>query len=416
MEYIEEFLCSRCRLSVNAADRFALCKSCGGFIRPQYAVDRLRKTMDRDAFLRRDSRLLHRWRELLPVGDPRALDHVWLGERETPMLRWRNGGSGRRDGAVYLKLDCQLPTGSLKDRPLTLVTANAMEEGRRIIAISSSGNAAASLAAHARRAGLRAVVVVFHGVSAAKMRKVMAYGPALLVVPGGMDDAEKAARDCCEAYGWLNAEAFVNPLNLEGEKTIALEIAAQFEWDPPETVVLPAGNGACIVASYLGFHLLHTLGWIPAMPRLVGVQFDACNPVARAFREGASVPASVRRQPSFSTTLMHENPVGGAEVLAVVRATGGRVLSVSDDLVREAMHRIGTEAGIWAEPAGAIAAAGLLALDREGALRPGERIVCLVSGSGANQPEATAGYALPPPAHPGSDEFRRQVAVLGLRG
>jgi threonine synthase len=325
----------------------------------------------------------------MPFTDAGVYRRVSLGETESPLVEPEELRRAAGLPGLRLKLDSHLPTGSLKDRPVSAVMAGAVERKAPVVAISSSGNAAASLAAHAARAGVRAVVGVFAGIPAAKLDKIRVHAPVVLQVKGGMDEAEAAVRSLSRRSGWFNGEAFVNPYALEGEKTIAYEVCIQSGWRPPDFMVFPLGNAACLVASYKGFREMRELGLIDRLPRLAGVQFAACAPIATAFAQGATAVQRFHRTPSFSTTLMHEAPLAGALGLAVIRETGGCAVAVTDDEVRQAMRLLGQQGGIFAEPAGAIALAGALRLREAGVVGDTAEIVCLVSGSGMNHLEAS---------------------------
>ena len=382
------FRCTQCEREYPRQVPADLCPGCGGVLFAAYDLAALARRVSRKDFESRPPALLERWAELLPVGDRTVFGRVSLGETQTPILEIDRLQQAVGMPRLALKLDAHLPTGSLKDRPMSAAMAAALERKAHVVAMSSSGNAAASLAAHAARAGLRAVVGVFSGIPAAKLCKIRVHGPTVLQVAGGMDDAEEAIRSLSRRGGWFNAQSFVNPFPIEGEKTIGLEISVQTGWDPPEVAAFPLGSGGCLLGSYKGFRELRELGCISRIPRLVGVQFDACAPVASAFAEGRGRISRFARKPSFSTTLMHEEPVAGNLTLQAIRETGGAALAASDEEVRRAMGILGETAGIFAEPAAAIALAGVLRLKQEGRLEPDARVVCLVSGSGLNYSEA----------------------------
>ncbi len=388
MQYWLGFRCTACGGEFPEAVPADVCQACGGILFAAYDYPALSRRLSRENIEERPPLLLERWAELLPFRDPSVFQRVTLGESQTPILEGATLGVSVGLPRLGLKMDSYLPTGSLKDRPHSVVASGALERKADVVAISSSGNGGAALAAHAARANLRAVVGVFSGIPEAKLCKVRAFGGIILQVIGGMDAAEVAVRSLSRRAGWFNGEAFLNPYNLEGEKTIAFEIALQHQWEPPDAVVFPLGNGACLVAGFKGFQELRDLGFIERVPRLIGVQFSACAPIAQAFDEGRTEITRFHRQPSFSTTLMHEEPTGGALTLQAVRQSGGTIVAVSDDEVKGAMGRLSCELGIFAEPAGAIALAGAIRLRREGRLGEQDRAVCLVSGSGLNYIEA----------------------------
>lgn len=382
------FRCMQCAHEYPRDTPVGLCRICEGILFAAYDLNAVAGRVSRRDFESRPPALLERWAELMPVNDPTVFRRVSLGEMQTPLLAIDRLQQAVGMPRLALKMDAYLPTGSLKDRPMSAGMAAALERKVSVVTMSSSGNAAGSLAAHAARAGLRAVVGVFSGIPAAKLGKIRVHGPTVLQVAGGMDDAEDAIRSLAARGGWFNVQSFVNPFSIEGEKTIGLEIALQSAWDPPEVVAFPLGSAGCLLGSYKAFRELHELGFIARVPRLVGVQFDACAPIATAFANGDARISRFSRKPSFSTTLMHEEPVAGNLALQAIRETQGIALSATDDDVRRSMGILGETAGIFAEPAAAIALAGVLRLMHEGRLDANTHVVCLVSGSGLNYVDA----------------------------
>lgn len=390
MTYWLGFRCVDCGTEHPRETPAGLCPRCNGILHAAYDLSALRARVSRETFERRAPRLLARWAELMPFTDPGVMEQASLGETETPLLRAEALGESLDLPKLAFKLDLYLPSASLKDRPQSAVVAGAIERKVEVVAVSSSGNAGAALAAHAAKAGLKAVVGVFAGVPEAKLAKIRAYAPSLLLVKGGMDTTEQAIRSVCDRGWWFNAESFVNPFANEGEKTIAYEIAIAYDWDVPDHLFLPLGNAGCVVAPWKGFRELLELGLIARMPKLIGVQFAACSPIAEAFRRGENDIRPFHRQPSFSTTLMHENPISGSLALRAIRDSSGAAIAASDDEVREAMRLMAQQVGIFAEPAGAIALAGAIKLRRNGQIGANDSVLCLVSGGGLNYLNATA--------------------------
>ena len=388
MEYWLGFTCQDCGVELPRETAIGLCPHCNGILFAAYDLAKLRKRISREIFERSPPQLLIRWAELMPFEDSRSMKRASLGETETPLLRSEPFGKSCDFPGVSFKLDLYLPSASLKDRPLSAVIAGAIERKANVVAISSSGNAGAALAAHAAKAGIQAVVGVFADVPQTKLAKIRAFAPSLLLVEGGMDAAEQAIRSLCARAGWLNAESFVNPFSNEGEKTIAYEIAHACNWDVPDYLFLPLGHAGCVIAPWKGFRELLELGLISRIPKLIGVQFTACCPIAEAFQRGDKDIRPFQRKPSFSTTLMHENPISGSLALRALRDSAGAAISASDDEVREAMQLLAQKAGIFAEPAGAIALAGALKLRRNGQIDANENVICLVSGGGSNYLQA----------------------------
>jgi threonine synthase len=388
--------CVRCRRQFAPPVTVGLCE-CGGPRLPRYDAAFLRRLDLKARIAQRPPSLLSRWHELLPFDGPRYLDAVSMGETQTPLVHAGPLGAAVGLAGLRLKLDLVLPSQSLKDRPHSAIVAAALERGAQVVSVNSSGNAATALAAHANRVGMKVVVAVPAGSSPAKINKARALGAHVLQVAGSVDHCAAVLRVLARRAGWFGAESWVNPFMLEGTKTIGLEIAVQSGWRAPDTVVLPLGNGAATLGPWKAFQELHEIGVIDRVPRIVGVQFEGCAPIARAFEAGAATVTPAVARPTLTTTLMISNPaVSGPMILQVLRDTGGRAISVGDDEVREAMRLLASHAGCLAEPAGAISLAGTIQLARAGWLRPDEDVVCLVSGSASNQPESME-LVTPPP-------------------
>ena len=299
--------------------------------------------------------LLERWRDALPVGDATPL--VTLGEGGTPLVRAERVG---RELGIELWLKCEglNPTGSFKDRGMALAVAKAVEQGAHGIVCASTGNTAASAAAYAARAGLRAVI--FHpagAVADAKLAQVRAAGAELVPVEGAFHDAFAAALELAErdAFTMVNS---TNPFRLEGQKTAALELIEQLD-GPPDVLALPYGGGGNTTAYAKGFADAGT-----PLPRILAVQAD-------------------RRRETVASAIRIAEPVHRTTVEAAVDASGGAIVSVSDDEILHAWRRLARDEGLLCEPASAASVAGLPALVREG-----ERVVAVLTGHGLKDPEA----------------------------
>ena len=373
-----------------------LCE-CGGPRLARYDIENLRKLDLKSTWEARPPTLLARWIELMPFADARWLERVSMGETETPLLD--AGTLGKHVGltSLRLKLDLVLPSNSLKDRPHSAIVAAALERGAKVISVNSSGNAATALAAHANRVGIRVIVAIPLGSAQTKIDKARALGARVIQVAGSVDHCANVMRVLAGKAGWFGAESWVNPYMLEGTKTIGLEIAIQSGWEAPDAVVLPLGNGAATLGPWKAFKELLELGVIQRMPRIIGIQFAGCAPLVTAFDSGSRTVEPVTPRPTLTTTLMVSNPVvSGPLILDVLRETGGLATSVTDDEVREAMRLLAQHSGFLAEPAGAISLAGTLKLARSGRIAKDERVACLVSGAGANQPDRLEALSPPP--------------------
>jgi threonine synthase len=302
--------------------------------------------------------LLERYRDVLPVTD--ATPIVTLGEGSTPLIRAERL-SRRLDVDVWLKWEGANPTGSFKDRGMTMAVSKALEEGSAGVVCASTGNTAASAAAYAARAGMRATILHPAGaVASSKLAQVRAAGAELREVEGAFVDAFAAALDLCEREGCTNVNS-TNPYRLEGQKTAAFEIVEALG-GAPDVLVLPYGGGGNTSAYARGFAEAGA-----GLPRLHPVEAE-------------------RRAETFASAIRITDPVHESEVEDALSRCGGEVVIISEDEIAGAWRLLAREEGLFCEPA---SAAGIAALLR-GVAHAGERAVCVVTGHGLKDPEAVA--------------------------
>jgi threonine synthase len=316
----------------------------------------------------------------LPIDEPGCLPPLPVGDTpllEAPVLR-----RALCMDHLFLKDDTRNPSGSTKDRASQLVVAKALESGADTIATASTGNAATALAAVAASAGLRAVVFVPAGAPPAKLVQMLSYGAELLPVAGSYDDAFELSLAACERFGWVNRNTAYNPFTIEGKKTAALEIAESMAPEAPDAVVITAGDGVITAGLAKGFADLEAAGLISRRPRLVVVQPEGTAAIATALRSGARDITPVPGAASVADSLTVEAPRNAVLCLREVRATGGAGVIVSDRDILDSIPRLAGHTGVFAEPAGAAALAGLETALREGLVDRGERVVLAITGSG----------------------------------
>jgi threonine synthase len=291
---------------------------------------------------------------------------------------------------LLLKHEGQNPTGSFKDRGMTVGVTQARRIGARAVACASTGNTAAALAAYAALAGLPALVLVPHGhIAAGKLAQALAYGARTLLVRGSFDQCLELADQASERLGvyLLNS---VNPFRLEGQKTIVLELLQQLGWEPPDWIVLPAGNLGNMAA--FGKALTEACAWglIDRLPRLAAVQAEGAAPFAHSFREGFRERHRVEPH-TVATAIRIGNPVSYDRAVRAVRDTNGVVTTASDAEILEAKAVVDA-AGIGCEPASAAAPAGVRRLVREGVIKSGERVVAVLTGHLLKDPASVTEY------------------------
>jgi threonine synthase len=364
-----------------------VCPACRRPLEVAYDLEVLKRVFGRGWPSPSAGSILHQWRDVLPIDRPELVDRVTLGEAQTPLIRSTRLGPRLGLSDLRFKIEIGLASASLKDRGTSLCALKALELGYDTLCVASSGNNAASVAAYAAKAGLRAAVFVQRDASPAKLLKMIAHGARVVRVDGDMMTASRLLAQLLQQHRWLNCGG-PNPYRMTSKRLVAYEITAQMDGTFPDAVLFPCGGSAGLAAAYMGYNELYAMGMVPRIPRLVGVQLAACDPVTRAFDEGRDEVTPVAKRPSFSDALMNNNPYWGAAALKASRDTGGVFLSVTDDEVAAMIRSLSAQEGLFVEPAAAVAVAGLAKLIAERRIGGLDRVVCTLTGHGLNAPKA----------------------------
>jgi threonine synthase len=317
-----------------------------------------------------------KYRALLPI----STEPVSLQEGGTPLYRVDRIAKSVGLKDVYVKHEGMNPTGSFKDRGMTVGVTKALELGMKTVACASTGNTSASLAVYGARAGVPAVVLLPSGkVALGKLAQALMHGAKVLSIRGNFDDALKLVRDLCdrERFYLLNS---VNPYRLEGQKTIAFEIADQLGWQAPDRLVLPVGNAGNITAIYKGFKELKMLGLIDSIPKMTGIQAEGASPVVTAIKNNAAAITPEEHPETVATAIRIGNPVNSIKALIAIRESGGTAETVTDEEIIRAQHELASLEGIGVEPASASSLAGLRKLVEQGVIGTDEKVVCVTTG------------------------------------
>ncbi|MBI3663355.1 MAG: threonine synthase [Acidobacteria bacterium] len=302
---------------------------------------------------------------------------------------------------LWVKDDTRNPSGSTKDRASLLVVAKAREYGCETIAAASTGNAATALACIAAASGVRAVVFVPASVPEAKLVQMLCYGAQVLPVEGTYDDAFELCLAACREFGWYNRNTALNPFTIEGKKTAALEIAADLRPDCPDAVLVPTGDGVILAGVAKGFADLQRCGLIRSVPRLIAVQPEGSAAIVNALRTQADTITPVAGAASVADSLTVQAPRNALQCLRAIRASGGGGVTVSDDAIIRTIAELARWTGVFAEPAGAAALAGLHVALEQGIVARDERVVLLVTGAGLKDvPAASRSVQRPAPIPP----------------
>jgi threonine synthase len=331
-----------------------------------------------------------RWDAFLPA---RAQDAVTLGEGGTPLLP----APGLALGDVWIKDESRNPTWSFKDRLASAAVTMATRVGAKVIVSSSSGNAGASAAAYAAKAGLPCIVFTFTGAAAALVTQMRAYG-AMVVMVEDKADRWKLQSAGVREFGWYPTSPFFgpvvgsNPFGIEGYKTIAYEIAEAFDWQPPEWCVLPVCYGDALYGMWKGFEELKALGWIARTPRFVAAEVSGS--LGAALAGGEAMPPDRPRNVATIATSIGANQ-GTVQALDVLRRSNGVALTIENDELIHWTVTLARREGIWAEPASAAPFAAIERLRAQGTIGAGDRVVALLTASGLKD-TAALDAALPP--------------------
>lgn len=321
---------------------------------------------------------------------PGVIDIVSHPEGNTPLLQRRAIDTWTGVPGFQLKHEGYNPTGSFKDRGMTVGVTQALRIGATAVACASTGNTAASLAAYAAQAGIPALVFVpAEGVAFAKLAQSLAYGARTLLVRGDFDDCLRLVEEASRTLGvyLLNS---INPFRVEGQKTIVLELLQQLGWDPPDWIVLPAGNLGNTAAFGKALHEAHRWGLIDRLPRLAAVQADGAAPFARSYAEQFGKRYRVKAE-TVATAIKIGDPASHDRAVRSIVETDGVVLSVSDADILEAKAVVDAS-GIGCEPASAASVAGARRLVERGLIQPGQRVVGILTGHVLKDPGILLDY------------------------
>ena len=392
MSFVERLVCSKCGTSYEPNENPVMCtKKDLGRLDVIYNYDEVSERFDRRSLGSRESRDIWRYGELLPVSSGFA---VRLGEGGTPLVKARRLGAKLGMRNLHLKDDTRNPTASFKDRAMAVGSAKAVELKKRDVAIASSGNAAASLAAYSARAGMRCHAFVPSDAAAGKIAQLLLYGASITKcaqVKKGEDATVQAMLHTVERFGYYPCPSFgpFNPYQVEGPKTIVYELYEQTGWEGLDAILVPTGSGCLLTGIWKGLRDLKELDLIRAYPRIVAVQPAGNQALVRAIQKGTPLEKIVPEPypESVAGGLLDPYPWDGDAAMEGVRSTNGAGVSVSDRDILRSVRELAAFEGIFAEPSGAAGLAGLEKLLAAGAIGREERVAVLVTGSGLKEPD-----------------------------
>ena len=388
-DHIRHLQCVLCGARYDPSKIEYTCPVCGplGVLEVHYDYDRVAQRISRDTLMNDHDSTFLRYRALLPISYSLiCIPALAIGG--TPLYPVKRLRSHLGMGNLWLKDDSRNPSASLKDR--ASIIAVMLADGRTL-ACASTGNAASSLAVQAASVGLPCYIFVPYNAPRAKIVQLLMSGATVFAVQGSYDDAFDLCIEACNTFGWYNRNTGYNPYLVEGKKTVGLEIAEQLQWQVPDSVLVPTGDGCIISGVYRGFEDFYRLGMIDCIPRMIAVQAEGSPAIVRAL-EGDGI---VRPYPAQTVAdgISVSLPRNGAMAVKVIRESGGFGITVSDQEILAAEKELAKLTGVFAEPSGAASYAGLARLLRDGRIERDERTVLLVTGSGLKSIDAVVGSA-----------------------
>jgi threonine synthase len=395
-----------------------------GVLDVQYDYPAIQRIIDPQRIAADPNPAIGRYWPLLPISDRSHLPPVDVGN--TPLIRASRLGATLGLQHLFIKDDGRNPSASLKDRASAVAVARARAAKAKTIATASTGNAAAALAALAAAAGQSTTIFVPKTAPPAKIAQLLVYGSTVLALDGTYDQAFELCISACHEFGWYNRNTGYNPYMTEGKKTVSFEIAEQLAraiedaqgntvqremhsppagrrplFVAPDAVFVSVGDGCIVGGVHKGFKDLLALGWIDHMPRLFGVQSTLSAALYNAWRAGLRLPEPVQAT-TRADSINVNAPRDALKALNAVRQTGGAFLAVPDEEILAAILPLARQTGVFAEPAGAAAYAGLVQAVHRGLVHTQEAIVVINTGSGlkdvAAAMQVTGGTTTIPPA------------------
>ena len=348
--------------------------------------------------------IIEEYRKFLPVSGTTPI--VSLGEGNTPLIRAERLAKAIAPGIdLYLKFEGANPTGSFKDRGMTMAISKAAESGAKAVICASTGNTSASAAAYATKAGMASAVLVPQGkIAMGKLAQAVVHGATILQVDGNFDDCLTVARDLAADYP-VELVNSVNPARIEGQKTASFEIVDMLG-RAPDIHALPVGNAGNITAYWKGYTEYANDGVSATRPRMWGFQAAGAAPIV--------LGSKVDNPETIATAIRIGNPASWEQAVAARDESGGLIDMVTDDEILAAYHRLADSEGLFCEPASAASVAGILKMHASDRLDPGQTIVCTLTGNGLKDPHWALEGASDPVVVP--VDAAAAARALGLAG
>jgi threonine synthase len=415
MSYFTGLQCVHCSREYNPHEVDYYCPACGyhdGILDVIYDYDAIRRVLYPAALSANRNLSMWRYLPLLPVCDSTLIPHLQVGW--TPLYNAPRLAAELGVATCWVKDEGRNPTASFKDRASSIGVIKALESKATQVTCASTGNAASSLAGFAAAAGIPATIFVPARAPQAKVAQLLVYGAQVFSVEGTYDEAWELCMKASAEFGWYNRNCAINPYLIEGKKTVSLELAEQFmaltPGSFPDWVVVSVGDGCTIGGVWKGLREMHTLGFIPRLPRILGVQASGCQPFLAAWQtDGKLIPCDGN---TVADSICVGHPRNFAKGMRAVTESGGAFVAVSDDAILESIPMLARKAGVFGEPAGVTGAAGVSEAVARGIIHPSESVAVIVTGNGLKDIQsAIRAVGSPISVRPDIEEVRKAIAV-----
>ncbi len=377
--------CINCKTIYGIDEIVYFCRKCGEILEIKFDGDELSAAVQ-DSNWKSKPLSVWRYRPFMPIHE--ASKPITLSEGGTGLHRSQRLGDELGVETLYVKNEGENPTGSFKDRGMTVGVTKAVELGARHVICASTGNTSASLAAYAARAGIRCTVLIPSGkIAYGKLSQAMIHGAKVLQVRGNFDEALDFVLKLADKHKDIYLLNSINPFRIEGQKSLGYEICEQLNYVVPDRIIIPVGNAGNISAVWKGLNEFYKLGLIKMLPKMTGIQAEGSAPIVQAIKTGSDKIVPVEHPETLATAIRIGAPVSWKKAINAIRESRGTAETVTDQEILDAQKTLARVEGIFVEPASASSIAGLKKLIKRGVILENERVVCITTGHGLKDPD-----------------------------
>lgn len=388
------YRCTICGKEFYGEKEMFTCPYCGeeGILDVLYDYDEIKKVVTKEYFKKNKDYSMFRYAPIMSIPEEHIHEMLRIGW--TPLYKSKRLKEYLGLKEFYIKDEGLNPSASSKDRASGVAVLKAIEAGKDAVACSSTGNAASSLACQAAHMGLKAFIFVPKRAPIGKLTQISMYGATLICVDGDYKAAHNLSAQAIEKYRWYNRNCAINPHLMEGKKTVSFEIAEQLDFKVTDWVAVSVGDGCTIGGVYKGFYEFYKLGLIDRIPKILGVQSTGCAPFCIASEKGA--PLREAEENTIADSIAVGIPRNPIKAMNAIKMSRGAWISVTDESIIKKMALLGRLEGIFGEPAGVAALAGIEKAIEEGIIKKSETVTFIMTGNGLKDP-VSAQKAISPP-------------------